>query len=292
MLKDLNYFDNNAQIMPQQKENVRDFKRANTRVKIRISNSKEVKNMITLLIVKQDWNGTKSSRETCRILRLRRHIMAEFLMAKLEFMVVAFFKAERRAVSDIFLACSFGLPKRSSDNSTGGVHRIHTRSVHHEHCSLLTSTDPICACGPSHTDCSVILVCLKESVIWSAMSSPCWSLPHLLSSSPPQHEAPPGQHDLLQDNTAHRAPLPQPIQSTISANEPLAHVNYESGGNPRNTSPTKSGSICEISICGAIVNEKHVMQVILLSSVTETKVSTGTENFRVKRKLSWICLSK
>ena len=78
----------------------------------------------------------------------------------------------------------------------------------------------------------------KESVTWSAMSSPCWSLPHFLSSSPPQHEAPLGQHDLLQDDTVHRAPLPEPIQSTSSANEPLSHVNYESGGNLRNTSPT------------------------------------------------------
>ena len=59
-------------------------------------------------------------------------IMAEFLMAKLEFIVVAFFKASRRAVSDFFLACSFVLLERT-DNSTGGVHRIHTRSVHHEH---------------------------------------------------------------------------------------------------------------------------------------------------------------
>ena len=31
-----------------------------------------------------------------------------------------------------FLACSIGLPERSTDNSTGSVHRIHTRSVHHE----------------------------------------------------------------------------------------------------------------------------------------------------------------
>ena len=82
--------------------------------------------------------------------------------------------------------------------------------------------------------------CANENslVIWSAMSSPCWPLPHLLTSSPPQHEAQPGQHDLLQDDTVHRAPLPQPIQSTSSANEPLSHVNYESGRNPRNTSPT------------------------------------------------------
>ena len=63
------------------------------------------------------------------------------------------------------------------------------------------------------------------------------SLPHLLSTNPPQHEAPLGQHDLLQDDTVHRAPLPKPIRSTSSAKEPPSHDNYESGGNPRNTSP-------------------------------------------------------
>ena len=77
----------------------------------------------------------------------------------------------------------------------------------------------------------------NSSVIWSAMSSPCWSLPHLLTSSLPRHEAQPGQHDLLQDDTAHRAPLPEPFQSTSSANDPLSHANHESGRNPRNTSP-------------------------------------------------------
>ena len=77
----------------------------------------------------------------------------------------------------------------------------------------------------------------NSSVIWSAMSSPCWSLPHLLTSSLPQHEAQPGLHDLLQDDTVHRAPLPEPCQSKSSANGPLSHVNYEGGRNPRNTSP-------------------------------------------------------
>ena len=87
MLRDLNNLENNAQMMPQQKETVSDCKtrvwqkqsssthqfiRANKCVKIRISNLKDVKIMITLLIGKQDENGTKSSRETCRILRLRR----------------------------------------------------------------------------------------------------------------------------------------------------------------------------------------------------------------------------
>ena len=65
-----------------------------------------------------------------------------------------------------------------------------------------------------------------------------WSVPHLLSSSPPQHEAPLGQHDLPQNDTVHRAPLPKTVRSTSSALEPPSHVNYESGGNPRNTSPT------------------------------------------------------
>ena len=85
----------------------------------------------------------------------------------------------------------------------------------------------------------IIFVCFKVSVIWSAMTSPCWSLPHYLSSSPPQHETPPGQHDLLQDDTVHRAPLPEPKQSTSSAKEPLSHANYESGGNLRTNTPTE-----------------------------------------------------
>ena len=69
--------------------------------------------------------------------------------------------------------------------------------AHHEHYSLLTSTDHICVCGSRLKSHCIIFVCVKDS----AMSSPCWSLPHLLSSSPPQHEAPPGRHDLLQDDT-------------------------------------------------------------------------------------------
>ena len=51
--------------------------RANKCVKIRISNSKEVKIMTTLLIGKQDGNCTKSSRETCCILRLRRQSLTK-----------------------------------------------------------------------------------------------------------------------------------------------------------------------------------------------------------------------
>ena len=89
------------------------------------------------------------------------------------------------------------------------------------------------------------------------MSSPCWSLPHLLTSSPPQHEAQPGQHDLLQDDTVHRAPPPEPTQSTSSAKEPLLHVNYESGRNPRNTSPTSYEPEELATISGSSLEDIH-----------------------------------
>ena len=105
-------------------------------------------------------------------------------------------------------------------------------------------------------DCSVIIVRMKNSsVIWSAMSSPCWSLPHLLTSSPPQHEAPPAQHDLLQNDTVHQAPLPAPIQSTSSANDTLSHVNFESGRNPRNTSSTGYEPKELATICGSSLED-------------------------------------
>ena len=96
----------------------------------------------------------------------------------------------------------------------------------------------------SHAQITFVLVAQAQStncsVIFVRMKRVCHLVSHLphLTSSPPQHEAPPGQHDLLQDDTVHRAHLPEPIQSTSSANEPLSHVNYESGGNPRNTSLT------------------------------------------------------
>ena len=76
-----------AQIMPQQKRGCQRLQdeymaetsssthqliRANKCVKIQINNLKDVKIMITLLIGKQDGHGTKDSRETCRIFRLRR----------------------------------------------------------------------------------------------------------------------------------------------------------------------------------------------------------------------------
>ena len=64
----------------------------NKDVKIRINNWKDGKNMTMLLIGRQDGSGIMSSRETCRIHCLRRLHMAEFRLATLEFLAVAFFK--------------------------------------------------------------------------------------------------------------------------------------------------------------------------------------------------------
>ena len=97
------------------------------------------------VVGQQDGHGTKSSRETCRILRLRRPHHGRIPQGKIG--VHGGGILQSLTVSDIFLACSFGLPERSTDNSTACVHRIHTRSMHHEQYSLLTSTDHICACG-------------------------------------------------------------------------------------------------------------------------------------------------
>ena len=66
------------------------------------------------------------------------------------------------------------------------------------------------------------------------MSSPCWSLPHLLTSSLPRHEAPPGQHDLPK-TTLYTVLLFQNLFSRQAALMNRSHS--ESGGNPRNTSP-------------------------------------------------------
>ena len=106
------------------------------------------------------------------------------------------------------------------------------------------------ACG-SRCLSSVIFVRLKESVVRSAMSHPCWSVPHLLTSSPSQHAALPGPRDLLRDDTAHQQPLPQELlpplpESTLSecnarsessAEKSLSHIYYESARNLRPNTP-------------------------------------------------------
>ena len=146
----------------------------------------------------------------------------------------------------------FGLPERSTDNSTGGVHRIHTHSVHDVHTAFSQArTDTECVIVAQELETAqshcIITVRVEESVIRSAMSHPCWSLPHLLTSHVPRHAALPGPRDLLQEDTVHPEQLPQEplpkssanaIGSESSAEESLLQPNYESAGNLRNNTPT------------------------------------------------------
>ena len=110
-------------------------------------------------------------------------------------------------------------PRRPADGQQRvafqSVQRLNTHSVHDVHT----------VCSQARTDVNTVLVAqvmmvelyllvrLKESIFRSAMSHRCWSFPHLLTSSPPQHAVFSGPRD-LQENTVHRQPLPQePLQS-------------------------------------------------------------------------------
>ena len=127
---------------------------------------------------------------------------------KLDFMVVAFFRAWRRAVSNFFWTkrAVSDCPNVVPTIRRGRVHWIHTRSVHREHCGLLTITNMKCVLVAQDVmSCSIFVhmkrVCHPVSHVISLLVS--------TSSSPPQHDAPPGQHDVVQDDTVHRALLPK-----------------------------------------------------------------------------------
>ena len=124
--------------------------------------------------------------------------------------------------------CSFGLPERSTDNSC--VHRIHTPSVHHEQYSLLTSTDHTCALwlkSLAAQDCSIIIVRMKTVQSSGppyhlyAVSSTSSHFKSITTRSTTWTASPSPRHSV------HRALLPEPTQSTNSANEPLSHVIYK-----------------------------------------------------------------
>ena len=202
-----NVSDYKTSIWQKQSSSTDQFIRANKSVKILISNSKEVRIMISLRAA-----GKPAAYFVFVVL-----IMAEFLMSKLEFMVVAFSKAWRRAVSDSFFfsACSFGLPERSTIRR-----RVYTEYTPVE--CIMNNT----IFSQTRTWNARLWLKLNGSGLRrhhcaheKSLSSgqPCHlfgGLPHLLTSIPPQHETQPGEHDFLQDDTVHRAPLPELVQST------------------------------------------------------------------------------
>ena len=137
------------------------------------------------------------------------------------------------------------------------VHRTYTHSVHDVDtvCSQARTNVNACLWLKLRWLSCIIFVRLKESIFRSAVSQPCWSFPHFLTSSPPQHAALSGPRDLLQDNTVHRQPLPQEplqplpkqlhhepllanaIQSENNVKESLSDLVYESAGNLRINTP-------------------------------------------------------
>ena len=162
MLKDLNYLENNAQIMPQQRENDSDYKTSilfETKAALQTNSSEQTNASKSESAIRRKcrWSFRRWLKKRMEMVQREAGkpaayfvyvvlIMAGFLMAKVAFMLVAFFKAWRRAVSAFFQHAVSGC-RNTVQNSTVGVHRMHTHSVHHEHYSLFTSTDHICACG-------------------------------------------------------------------------------------------------------------------------------------------------
>ena len=158
--------------------------------------------MTTLLIGKQDGNGIKSSRETCRILRLRRLLHGRIHHGKIGIHGGGFLQNMTKGSE--FFRFSFGLPERSTDNSTECVHRTHTLLA------CITDTTVI-----SQAPTTFVLVaqarfqrhhCAHETSLPSGQQCHRLACLYRVSSSP-QHEAPPGRHDRLQDNDVHRALL-------------------------------------------------------------------------------------
>ena len=90
---------------------------------------------------------------------------------------------------------------------------------------MFTSTDGhMCAWlkaqGTRVKNCTHLCPHIQKFILRSSMSSPCWSLPHFLSHSLPQHDAPPGQHDLLQEQSTHPA---QRLHHDLLREHPEAH---------------------------------------------------------------------
>ena len=145
-------------------------------------------------------------------------------------------------MGDIFLTCTFGLPERGTDNSTECVHRMHTRSVHHEHYNLLTSTDHICACGSRPSRLKHELqrhLCAHEKSLSSGQ--PCHFLAGLCHtfSLPVHHNT---KHHLdsttFSKTTLYTEHLFRNLYSQQAVLKSRSRTSITSGGNPRNTSPT------------------------------------------------------
>ena len=128
--------------------------------------------------------------------------------------------------------------KRSTDNSMGCVHRIHTRSVHHEQYSLLTSTNMKCVLVAQELSGSGLQRhhCAHEKSVLSGQPCHLRAGLYLTFSLPVYHDT---KHHLdsttFPKTTLYTVLLFQNLFSRQAALMNRSHS--ESGGNPRNTSP-------------------------------------------------------
>ena len=197
--------------------------------------------MTPLLIGRQDGNGTKSSRETCRILRLLRPHHDRLPHAKTGIHGGDHLQRLMKGSDLLFFQHAVSDCRNVVPTIRLGVYTEYTPvACIMNNFSLLTSTDHTCACGSrfkslTAQDCSVIIARMK---IGQSSGQSCHLLAPLFHtfSLPVHHNT---KHHL--DKTFSMTTTSSRTYTvTSSADEPLSHANYESGRNPRNTSPTHS----------------------------------------------------
>ena len=191
------------------------------------------------------------------------------------------------------------------ENSIFRISHMHHQDVHRIHTACMTYNT---VCSQSRTwnaflwlkdwhgpgSYCAIFVRINEPFIRSAMSSP-----HLYSSSPSQHEAPPGQHDLLRDDTACSTPR---NFSMASENNPVGKQRpvgkkrskttlsqkYESGGNLRpNTPAQESIKVQWRRCCSWFFAVKSNREALIHTSDDWWNANLWTKSWWENTKWSW-----
>ena len=177
----------------------------------------DVKNMTMLLIGRQDGSGMMSSRETCRILRLRRLIMAQSSWQNWN----SWWWHSSKSDDEQWM--SFFFKKKSIRACRIVGFRIAGTQYRQVDGECAQNAPTACmkyntVCSQARTDMNACMW-LKMSELYHLCAperirhqvNPC----HPLA---PQHEEPPGQHDHLRDDTPNRQPLPQEPLPASSGN--------------------------------------------------------------------------
>ena len=126
-------------------------------------------------------------------------------------------------------------------------------------------------------------LCPQESILRSSMSSPCWSLPHLLTHSLPQHEAPPGQHDLLQEHSTNLAQL---LHHDL-LQEPQAHpAQLQTSQGRKESQPTPHGKTNSLQAKKNSLQRDKTLSREKINSLERKKTSSKRKMSKLMKKLS------